>query len=313
MAELPFLPLATDAYLADTTHLSTEEHGAYLLLLMAAWRSIECRLPDDDTYLARVCRCTPRVWSRIRPIMAPFWTIADGWWSQKRLSKERGFVEEVRAKRRAAANVRHRKTLDGRVINFSADDAPKPLAGNDTAPAHAGAHALHPHPHSSSLRSEEKESPTVVGPKKEPETPAEPEAAAPAASPPSPTPPAKARKVSTSRGTRLPPDWTPGPDGIAYAVAVGLTEAQAEDQAERMRLWAKNAQGSKGVKLDWSAAWQGWCRRASDEIARRPSNGQARASPKAFNSWVDETREFLEELGNGADESGTYRSLPRPH
>lgn len=159
----------------------------------------------------------------------------------------------------------------------------------------------------------EKESPTDVGPKKEPDPPVEPEAVAPAAAPPSPTPPPKARKVSTSRGTRLPPDWTPGPDGIAYAVAVGLTEAQAEDQAERMRLWAKNAQGSKGVKLDWSAAWQGWCRRASDEIARRPSNGQARASPKAFNSWVDETREFLEELGNGADEPGTYRSLPRPH
>lgn len=81
MAEFPYLPLATDAYLADTTHLSTEEHGAYLLLLMATWRASECRLPDDDAYLARACRCSTRAWGRIRPVLAPFWHIAGGWWS----------------------------------------------------------------------------------------------------------------------------------------------------------------------------------------------------------------------------------------
>lgn len=103
MADFPALPLWTDAYLSDTTHLSTEEHGAYLLLLLSAWRSADCSLPDDDRVLSRICRLSERRWmQKVRPAVAGFFTIAEGAWKQKRLQIEREKVELVRAKRREA-------------------------------------------------------------------------------------------------------------------------------------------------------------------------------------------------------------------
>jgi uncharacterized protein YdaU (DUF1376 family) len=90
----PYLPLSTDAYLADTRHLTAEEHGAYLLLLMMAWRSPDCRLPDDDVKLARWASVTPRVWKRLKPTVMAFWTLVDGYWSQKRLDLTHEFVSQ---------------------------------------------------------------------------------------------------------------------------------------------------------------------------------------------------------------------------
>lgn len=94
MSEFPSLPLFTDAYLADTRHLSTLEHGAYLLLLMMAWRQSDCRLPNDDDTLARWAGVDARTWKRIKPRVMAFWTLAEDQWSQTRLSKEREYVSK---------------------------------------------------------------------------------------------------------------------------------------------------------------------------------------------------------------------------
>lgn len=98
MAEFPALPLWTDAYLGDTTHLTTIEHGAYLLLLMVAWRTADCALPDDDRLLARYARLEPRQWKRVKPILAEFFVIEDGKWTQGRLVDEREAVRTYRQK-----------------------------------------------------------------------------------------------------------------------------------------------------------------------------------------------------------------------
>lgn len=91
-SDAPAIPLFGDAYMADTMHLTLEEHGAYLRLLMLAWRTPDCSLPNDDARIARMLGISGQRWRKIRPAVMDFWTLEDGRWSQKRLKKEREYV-----------------------------------------------------------------------------------------------------------------------------------------------------------------------------------------------------------------------------
>lgn len=82
-----WMPLYFGAYLTDTMHLTTEQHGAYLLLLMAAWKR-GGTLPGDDAQLGSIARLTPAQWRKARVVIEPFWSISVKGWQQKRLSKE---------------------------------------------------------------------------------------------------------------------------------------------------------------------------------------------------------------------------------
>lgn len=109
MAEFPGFTIWTDAYLADTGHLTTAEHGAYFLLLMAMWRA-GGYLPNDDTKLARFCRCTPKEWDKIRSHIVDFFTVDGDQITQGRLMDE---LEKARDRSRKAsdnARSKYRKT-----------------------------------------------------------------------------------------------------------------------------------------------------------------------------------------------------------
>jgi uncharacterized protein YdaU (DUF1376 family) len=88
-----WMPLHLGAYFADTTNLTRDQHGAYLLLIMAYWRKGEA-LPADDGQLAAMAKASPSEWRKIKPIVAPFFIIADGKWKQKRCEEE---LEKARA------------------------------------------------------------------------------------------------------------------------------------------------------------------------------------------------------------------------
>lgn len=99
MAEFPALPLFTDAYLGDTRHLTAAQHGAYLLLLMTAWRSADCSLPDNDIMLAKWAAMNMRTWLHNKDVVMAFWKKdAQQKWYQPRLIDERKHAADVRNK-----------------------------------------------------------------------------------------------------------------------------------------------------------------------------------------------------------------------
>ena len=99
MAEFPALPIFTDAFISDTTHLSASQTGAYLMLLMIAWRTKENALPDDDAKLARWARMDKRTWAVNKSVVMSFWKLGDDhFWRQGRLTDERKYVDDKRNK-----------------------------------------------------------------------------------------------------------------------------------------------------------------------------------------------------------------------
>lgn len=113
MAKFPKMPLWTDAYLADTTHLTTIEHGAYFLILMAMWRAPAQKLADDDVQLAKFTKLTRAQWARIRPSLAALCVIENGFWTSSKLVKEFNAVRQHSESQSDKARARHLKNKDG--------------------------------------------------------------------------------------------------------------------------------------------------------------------------------------------------------
>lgn len=99
MSQAPSMPMFWDAYLADTTHLTTEEHGAYLLLLGAMWRR-NGWVPDDDRDVARILGLTRAKWVRTKQRLSSLLTFTDGQITQKNLLKIWQITQEKIAKNR---------------------------------------------------------------------------------------------------------------------------------------------------------------------------------------------------------------------
>jgi uncharacterized protein YdaU (DUF1376 family) len=87
MSSTPPMPLDTDAYLADTPHLSTVEHGAYMLILMTLWRSKDGWIDGNEKYLRRVARLSPAKWRQIEVSIRKLLIEKDGKVAQKRSLK----------------------------------------------------------------------------------------------------------------------------------------------------------------------------------------------------------------------------------
>lgn len=106
-----WLPFYVADYLGDTMHLTTLQHGAYVLLLMHYWRNGP--LPNDDGKLAQIARMDRKAWQTINEVLREFFTVnGDGTLHQKRMDWELRRWGEIADKRREAgkrgAEAKHR-------------------------------------------------------------------------------------------------------------------------------------------------------------------------------------------------------------
>jgi uncharacterized protein YdaU (DUF1376 family) len=94
-----WMPFYVGDYLGDTQRLTTEQHGAYLLLILDYWRNGPA--PDDDAVLQQITKLERAAWKRHRAALARMFKIEEGEWRHKRIDHE--LVEaEANAERRSS-------------------------------------------------------------------------------------------------------------------------------------------------------------------------------------------------------------------
>ena len=81
-----WMPLYIADYLSATSRLTTEQHGAYLLLMMDYWKN--GAPPDNDQILAQITKLSPIAWTNARTMLQPFFEVSDGIWIQRRIESE---------------------------------------------------------------------------------------------------------------------------------------------------------------------------------------------------------------------------------
>ena len=159
----PWMPLYVGDYLGDTGHLTTAQHGAYLLLMMHYWRKGE--LPDDDRQLSKITKLPLKTWCDYRPTLQDFFH--EGW-KHKRIDAELAKMVRVSEKRAIAGQKgglgsalarmklenasRSRQALSRQVLSrevLSREVLPRAIAASPSSVAAAAADHSHSDSHQS--------------------------------------------------------------------------------------------------------------------------------------------------------------------
>ena len=114
-----WMPFYIGDYLGDTQRLTTEQHGAYLLLILDYWRNGPA--PDDDAVLQQITKLDSKGWKRCRPAISRLFQTVDGEWRHKRID-----AELVKAK----ANADRRSEKASKAAQARWGDSPKDAKSN---------------------------------------------------------------------------------------------------------------------------------------------------------------------------------------
>lgn len=138
-----WMPLYIGDYLSATTHLSAEESGAYLHLLMHQWKNGS--LPPESDSLRRIARVDRDAWSNAWSILQAFFEHSSGIPVQKRLEEIREEWDARKttavAKAEAAAAARwnkHASSIAQAMPQPCPSPSPSPIKNNPPRPPRGG-------------------------------------------------------------------------------------------------------------------------------------------------------------------------------
>lgn len=100
-------------YVANTLHLTTRQHGGYILLICAAWNG-KGFLPGTDEGLRAIAKLSPREWKDDGPALKAFLTKRGEAWVHERVEFEWNDAQSLIAAKRKAGKEGARKRWQGR-------------------------------------------------------------------------------------------------------------------------------------------------------------------------------------------------------
>lgn len=126
MAALPYMQFYVADYLADTTHLTAEEHGAYMLLLFSYWQTGK---PLRIDRLATVARIPNDRWPSVAETLSEFFHVTETHWVQFRVEADLEAVNSkvVTASNAGKASARAKALKKQQELNDRSTDVADPL------------------------------------------------------------------------------------------------------------------------------------------------------------------------------------------
>ena len=126
MAALPYMQFYVADYLADTTHLTAEEHGAYMLLLFSYWQTGK---PLRIDRLATVARIPNERWPSVAETLSEFFHVTETHWVQFRVEADLEAVNSkvVTASNAGKASARAKALKKQQELNDRSTDVADPL------------------------------------------------------------------------------------------------------------------------------------------------------------------------------------------
>ena len=105
MAKSFWFPFYYMDYVRDTVLLTPEQHGLYLLLMLAYYQLGE-PLPDDDRKLAMLLKIQVSEFKKHRKELSKYFHVGGGKWSHGRIDKEIAAIESRKKSGKNAAKYR---------------------------------------------------------------------------------------------------------------------------------------------------------------------------------------------------------------